>query len=107
MNEIVPACINCKSRTYMVRDRSAEKAGGILGAIMGAGAAYSSGKAVAVAGIAVQALLPAPLAIPITLGSLGMAALTGITTGSVIGQQIDTRLRMRYRCNRCGYVVKG
>ena len=111
MSEPTPACPNCRVRTFMVRDRSAERAGTMLGALFGAGSALSATKAATITAIALCSLSPTlltrPLANPITLGTLTIAALTGSTTGGFIGQQLDAKLRMQYRCNRCGCVVQG
>ena len=124
MKNIIPTCPNCRVRTFMVRDKSAEKAGGILGAIMGASVVYSSSKTVAAtammlcgvasgAPIALGALAVAPMAMaPVALGLIAargllMTALSSSATGGLIGQYLDTKLRMRYRCNRCGCTVKG
>ena len=124
MKNIIPTCPNCRVRTFMVRDRSAEKAGGILGAIMGAGVVYSSNKTVSAtaillygvasgAPIALGSLAVAPPAMgPVALGLIAvrgllMTALSSSATGGLIGQYLDTKLRMRYHCNRCGCMVKG
>ena len=109
MKNIIPTCPNCRVRTFMVRDRSAEKAGGILGAIMGASVVYNSNKTVAATAIllcGVASSAPITLA-PLALGGLFMTAFSSSATGGLIGQYLDTKLRMRYRCNRCGCMVKG
>lgn len=116
MENKIPACIRCQTRTFMVRERSGQKAGALLGATFGMGAAYGSIKlATGLATLMLLSLAPASgLAAalgagpaPIMFSRLIMAALSASMTGSVIGQQIDSRIRMRYRCNRCGCVVQG
>ena len=41
MKELVPACPRCNTSKFVVRDRSAEKAGTIVGGAVGAGSAYA------------------------------------------------------------------
>lgn len=120
MENKIPACIRCQTRTFMVRERSGQKAGAFLGATLGMGAAYGSIKvSTALVTLVLLSLAPASAlgaglasalgagSAPIMFSRLIMAALSASMTGSVIGQQIDSRIRMRYRCNRCGCVVQG
>lgn len=116
MEDKIPVCTRCQTRTFMVRERSGQKAGAIIGATLGMGAAYGTLKAstalatLAIVSIASVSALGSALAAapaPILFGRLIMAALSGSMTGSIVGKQIDSMIRMRYRCNRCGNVVQG
>ena len=112
MEEKIPVCIRCQTRTFMVRERSGQKAGAIIGATLGMGAAYGTIKAsTTLATLAILSLAPtvalATNPASIMFGRLIMAALSGSMTGSIVGQQLDSKIRMRYRCNRCGSVVQG
>ena len=112
MEDKIPVCTRCQTRTFMVRERSGQKAGAIIGATLGMGAVYGTLKAsTALATLAILSIAPtvalATTSVPIMLGRLIMAALSGSMTGSIVGKQLDSRIRMRYRCNRCGNVVQG
>ena len=112
MENKIPVCIRCQTRTFMVRERSGQKAGAIIGATLGMGAAYGTLKAsAALATLAIVSIVPASTLAaaptPILVGRLIMAALSGSMTGSIVGQQLDSKIRIRYRCNRCGNVVQG
>ena len=112
MEDKIPVCTRCQTRTFMVRERSGQKAGAIIGATLGMGAVYGTLKAsTALATLAILSIAPtaalATTSAPIMLSRLIMAALSGSMTGSIVGKQLDSRIRMRYRCNRCGNVVQG
>ena len=112
MEDKIPVCIRCQTRTFMVRERSGQKAGAIIGATLGMGAAYGTLKtSAALATLAIISITPvsalAAAPAPILVGRLIMAGLSGSMTGSLIGQQLDSKIRMRYRCNRCGNVIQG
>ena len=112
MEDKIPVCTRCQTRTFMVRERSGQKTGAIIGATLGMGAAYGTIKtSAALATLAIISIAPvsalAATPTPIMFGRLIMAALSGSMTGSIVGQQLDSKIRMRYRCNRCGSIVQG
>lgn len=105
MKESVPACPHCRTKTYVVRDRSAEKTGALLGGAIGAGAAWLVAKDEEKEGLCFLLLSAGALAASLSTIMLGF--LSGSVTGSAIGEQVDSRLCIQYRCNRCGWKVKG
>ena len=100
MREIIPACVRCQSKMYVVRDRTAEKIGTVSGGIIGAVAAY----------IAAQAEEADDIVVGIggaVLAAMLLGFISGSATGNMLGERIDCKIRMKYKCLRCGSVIYG
>jgi hypothetical protein len=108
----MPACSECKTDKYVVRDRTAEKIGTATGGVIGVGVAFYGAKAGAETGAAVGAslgtfLLPVVgTAAGATAGSI-LGFLSVSTAGHAVGEVIDSKIRMKFRCTGCGKEICG
>lgn len=89
--EIIPACTQCQTKKYVIRDRTAEKIGTTAGGVIGA-VAYCLTKTEEPIGIAVGILI---------------GVIYGSAVGNVLGERIDSKIRIQYRCRKCGAVIQG
>jgi DNA-directed RNA polymerase subunit RPC12/RpoP len=113
--ERIPACPYCESNKYVVPDRTVEKIGTASGGVIGIGAAYAGCKAGAAGGAAVGAAAGAVISnlgtsLGTGLGAAGGAIvgfLAGSAAGNAVGQCVDSQIRMKYRCTKCGHVIQG
>jgi len=99
--EIIPACVRCQTKIYVVRDRTAEKIGTVSGGIIGAAAAYIAAQAEESESVVVLGIKVAVFA------AMLVGCLSGSATGNMLGERIDCKIRMKYRCLRCGAVIYG
>ncbi len=107
MKERTPHCPHCKTAAYVVLDRTGTRIGTAVGGLLGMGCAkviVPPAKALFKAAFP-QACLHFHLAD--TLMTLLLAFAGGATTGAGVGGHIDGNLRMRYRCNACGHLIRG
>ena len=98
--EIIPACIQCQTKKYVVRDRTAEKIGTLSGGFIGAGIACASAHSEGVVGAAISTGAG-------VLTAMLFGFLTGSACGNIIGERVDSRIRIQYRCRCCGTVIQG
>ena len=120
MKNTTPACPHCETNKYVVRERSMEKAGTLLGGSIGAGSACAgicttlttttTTKAVI---IGITNCLKPMMAVthPVANGVLSilhgalLGFMAGSATGHKLGELIDTKIRMKYRCKKCGCIL--
>ena len=103
----IPACAQCKTNKFVQRDHTAEKIGTAAGGTIGALAAYFG----TATSVGANAFAPGTAAI------IGLAAgfatrllagfLSGSATGNLVGERIDAKIRMQYRCANCGRTIRG
>ncbi len=115
MKNTTPACPHCATNKYVVRDRSMEKTGTLLGGSIGAGSACAgigttTTKAV-ILGITNCIKPMMAVAPPVANGVLSilhgalLGFMAGSATGHKLGELIDTKIRMKYRCKKCECVL--
>ena len=92
MKEKTPYCPACQTDHYVVLDKRSTQLSTALGGLAGACAVYakSSNKS------------PAAFILAILTGFL-----TGAATGGSLGEHIDSKMRIQFRCNQCGGKFKG
>lgn len=107
MKDTIPACTLCETNKYVQRDHTAERIGTATGGALGALVACLGGAA----SIAACSLAPGSGS---TLGAAAGSAtrlllgfLSGSATGNLVGECIDAKIRMQYRCNQCGRIFNG
>ena len=107
MKEKIPHCPQCRTNSYVVLDKKAVKYGTITGGIAGIGAAITKN----VNDAAFKAINASFSHSAISIGNLVLSLfsgfLSGSGTGSAVGEQIDSKLRNRFRCNNCGNKFNG
>lgn len=115
MKESIPACPRCGTNKFVVRDRSLEKITTLLGGAIGATTAYlgvsssTTIKAI-ISGIGNGCQKVGGPVVGLSLAALQGALLgfmTESTTGNKLGETIDSKIRMRYRCKKCGHSLHG
>ena len=110
MKERTPHCPTCKTKDFVVLDKSSTQIVTGLGGMAGAGAAYA--KTIARSSPETKKLIASN---PITMGltaagfilAIFMGFVTGAATGSAVGEHIDSKMRIQFRCNQCGGKFKG
>jgi len=90
-DEVIPACIECQTKKYVVRERTTEKIATAAGGVLGAAAAYLSESKEGIGAFA---------------GVL-LGLLTGSAAGNMLGERFDCKIRMKYRCRKCGASIHG
>ncbi len=107
MREKTPHCPHCKTAAYVVLDRTGTRIGTAVGGLLGMGCA----KAIAPPAKALfKAAFPQAglhVCLAEALMTLLLAFAGGATTGAGVGEHIDSKMRMRYRCNACGTHISG
>ncbi len=119
MKSPTPTCPRCRAQTFVVRERYAERTGSLVGAALGAAILCSKlqhKEVVTELGNiikSVASLIPRSISLvavpvpPLALGTLALGIISASAVASTIGQHLDTNFIMRYRCNRCGCILKG
>ncbi len=116
MKEIIPACPHCNTAKFVVRDRMVEKLGTVLGGMTGAGGAYAGLSSGATAGALICSFIPGVghssgcgngswnrRYYRDTAGIFGRQR----SAGNSIGERIDSKIHMKYRCIKCGKKIQG
>lgn len=107
VKEKPPYCPRCKTAIYVVPDRTATRIGTAVGGLLGIGCAKAAGRTTTILLKAVFPQAGIPLHMADTLMTLLLAFAGGAATGAGVGEQIDGKLRMRWRCNDCGAHING
>ena len=110
MKERTPHCPTCKTKDFVVLDKSSTQISTAIGGMAGAGAGYA--KAIAKSPPETKKLIasnPGAMALTITgfLLAILMGFVTGTATGSAVGEHIDGKMRIQFRCNQCGGKFRG
>lgn len=110
MKEGIPHCPTCKTKDFVVLDKRSTQVITGLGGMAGAGAAYA--KAIAKSPPEAKKFMAAnPLTMSLTAAGFILAVfmgfVTGAATGSAVGEHIDSKMRIQFRCNQCGGKFKG
>lgn len=110
MKEGIPHCPTCKTKDFVVLDKSTTQIITGLGGMAGAGAAYA--KVIARSPQEAKKLITSnPGAMALTAAGFILAIfvgfVTGAATGSAVGEHIDGKMRIQFRCNQCGGKFKG
>ena len=111
MKDAAPACPHCGTNKFVVRDRSMEKISTLLGGAIGASTAYFGIAASATVQTIISGLANGCKTVggPIVGASLAalqgalLGFMTGSTAGNKLGETIDSKIWIKYRCTKCNY----
>lgn len=111
MKETIPACPRCGTNKFVVRDRRMEKMSTLLGGTIGAGISYFGISSSTTIQTIINGLGNGCKTVGGSMVGLSLAALqgallgfmTGSTAGNKLGETIDSKIRMRYRCTKCNH----